>query len=138
MFFSKALSIFTLAAAASATTVSYDTGYDDGSRSLTQVSCSDGANGLMTRYGWQTQGDVAGFPYIGGAQDVASWNSPSCGNCYSATYNGKTIYILAVDHAASGLNIGLNAMQDLTHGQAISLGRVDAAVSVVDPSNCGL
>jgi hypothetical protein len=33
-------------------TVSYDTGYDDGSRSLTQVSCSDGVNGVMWKYNW--------------------------------------------------------------------------------------
>lgn len=41
----------TLGAAAStmATTVSYDTGYDQAGRSLTAVSCSDGANGLITR-----------------------------------------------------------------------------------------
>ncbi len=118
--------------------VSYDTGYDDGSRSLTVVSCSDGANGLITRYGWQTQGQVARFPYIGGVEAVAGWNSPSCGTCWSASYNGKTIYILAVDHAATGLNIALDAMNDLTNGQAVALGRVDATVAQVDVSNCGL
>lgn len=56
-------------------TVAYDTGYDDASRSMTAVSCSDGANGLITRYGWQTQGAVAGFPYIGAAAAVSGWNS---------------------------------------------------------------
>src|SRR5205809_321684 len=55
--------------------VSYDTGYDDASRSLTAVSCSDGANGLITRYGWQTQGNVANFPNIGGSSTIAGWNS---------------------------------------------------------------
>jgi hypothetical protein len=49
---SKIFSISTLLAAASATSVSYDVGYDDPSRSLTQVSCSDGINGLMWKYGW--------------------------------------------------------------------------------------
>ncbi|KAH8909154.1 SnodProt1 [Coniochaeta sp. PMI_546] len=138
MFFSKFLSIVSLAAAAMATTVSYDTGYDDGSRSLSVVACSDGPNGLETKYGWQTQSQVSRFPYIGGVEAVAGWNSPSCGTCWSATYNGKTIYILAVDHAASGLNIALDAMNDLTNGQAVFLGRVDAAVAQVDLSNCGL
>lgn len=61
-----------------------------------------------------------------------------CGTCWSATYNGKTIYILAVDHAAAGLNIALDAMNDLTNGQAVFLGRIDAAVAQVDVSNCGL
>jgi len=138
MQFSKILSIFSLAAAASATTVSYDTGYDDANRSLTQVACSDGTNGLIWKYGWNRQGDVKGFPYIGGAQAVAGWNSPSCGTCWSATYNGKTIHILAIDHAAAGLNIGLAAMNDLTNGHAVELGRIDAVVQQVDLGVCGL
>ena len=105
---------------------------------MTDVSCSDGANGLITRYGWQTQGDVARFPYIGGAAAVDGWNSPSCGTCWSASWNGKTIYILAIDRSADGLNIALDAMNDLTNGQAVALGRVDATVSQVAASNCGL
>lgn len=80
MQFSNILSIFTLAAAAQAVSVSYDTGYDDGSRSLTAVSCSDGANGLITKYGWQTQGQIRNFPYIGGVDAVGGWNSPSVRN----------------------------------------------------------
>lgn len=56
--------------------VSYDTGYDDRSRSLNVVACSDGSNGLITRYGWQTQGSIPRFPYIGGYEGVAGWNSP--------------------------------------------------------------
>lgn len=74
---SNLLTIFTAVSAVSAATVSYDTGYDNGARSLTAVSCSDGANGLITKYGWQTQKQVKKFPYIGGVQAVAGWNSPS-------------------------------------------------------------
>lgn len=65
---------------ANGTLVSYDTGYDDGSRSLSVVACSDGPNGLETRYGWQTQSQVSRFPYIGGVEAVAGWNSPSVSN----------------------------------------------------------
>lgn len=92
----------------------------------------------MTTHGWITQGNVARFPNIGGVEAVAGWNSPSCGTCWSATYNGRTVFILAVDHAGSGLNIALQAMNNLTNGQAVALGRVDAAVSQVASSNCGL
>jgi len=60
-------------------TVSYDTGYDNGSRSMTAVSCSDGPNGLITKYGWQTQGAVAKFPYIGGYVGIPGWNSDQVG-----------------------------------------------------------
>ncbi|KAF3073417.1 protein SnodProt1 precursor [Trichoderma harzianum] len=130
------LALFT--AAVSADTVSYDTGYDDGSRSLNVVSCSDGPNGLETRYHWSTQGQIPRFPYIGGVQAVAGWNSASCGTCWKLSYSGHTIYVLAVDHAAAGFNIALDAMNALTGGQAVALGRVSATASQVAVKNCGL
>lgn len=49
MKFTAILTTLTAATSTLATTVSYDTGYDNGARSLTAVSCSDGANGLITR-----------------------------------------------------------------------------------------
>lgn len=132
------LTLFTFAAAASAASVAYDTGYDDGARSMTAVSCSDGANGLITKYGWQTQGAIPRFPYIGAADAVGGWNSAQCGTCWQLTYNGKSINVLAIDHAASGFNIALDAMNALTNGQATSLGRVEAQSVQVPVSNCGL
>lgn len=112
----------------------------------------------MTRFGWKTQGEVTRFPHIGGVAAVTSWNSPSvssptpfhrylphwltpyqkCGTCWSATYKGKTVYILAVDHAAEGVNMALSAMNELTNNQAVALGRIDAVVSQVAVSFCGL
>lgn len=117
--------------------VSYDTGYDDGSRSLTALSCSDGANGLISKYGWNTQANVPSFPRIGGYQGVEGWNSAQCGTCYGITYNGKTIYVLAVDHTANGFNLAQAAMNELTNGQAAQLGRIDAQYAQVATSNCG-
>ncbi|KAI1099577.1 SnodProt1 [Jackrogersella minutella] len=137
MQFSKLIQILSLAAASSAVSVSYDTGYDDASRSLTAVSCSDGQNGLITRYGWQTQGAIPAT-YIGAADTIAGWNSPNCGTCYQLTYNGKTINLYAIDHAGSGFNIALDAMNALTNGQAVALGRVEATSTQVDPSVCGV
>ncbi|KAF2234261.1 Cerato-platanin [Viridothelium virens] len=134
--FSTILALFT--AAASAVSVSYDTGYDDGTRSMTAVSCSDGANGLITRYGYQTQSAVPSFPYIAGWQSIPGWNSPSCGQCLSVTYNGKTIYVTAVDHTDTGVNMSEEAMNDLTNGNAVQFGRVDATVTPVDFSLCKL
>ncbi|KLU85238.1 SnodProt1 [Magnaporthiopsis poae ATCC 64411] len=162
MQFSNILSIFALASAASAVSVSYDTGFDDGSRSLTAVSCSDGPNGLMSRFGWQTQGQIPRFPYIGGAPAVGGWNSPGvsvfftslsfqdiakerlrlthikkCGTCWRLSWNGRSINVLAIDRAA-GFNIALDAMNALTNGQAVNLGRVEADAQQVDASQCGL
>ncbi|EUC40978.1 hypothetical protein COCMIDRAFT_9238 [Bipolaris oryzae ATCC 44560] len=121
---------------ASAITVSYDTGYDDASRSMNVVSCSDGANGLVARF--PTQGNLPRFPLIGGYQGIAGWNSPQCGTCYGLTYNGKTIYVLAMDHTGAGFNIAQAAMNQLTNGQAAALGRIDAQYQQVAVSNCGL
>ncbi|KAL2139386.1 hypothetical protein VTI28DRAFT_5276 [Corynascus sepedonium] len=135
---SKVISIFSLAAASSAVSVSYDVGYDDSSRSLTKVACSDGDNGLITRFGWKTQGEIPKFPYIGGGYAVGGYNSPNCGSCWSVSYGGKTIHVLAIDSASRGLNIGLRAMNDLTNNRAVELGRVEANVQPVNPSACGL
>lgn len=111
-----------IAPLASAVTLSYDPGYADGSRSLSVVSCSDGSNGLMTRYGWSKQSDIPRFPYIGGSSDIAGWNSPSCGQCYKIEYTktNKSIFVLAIDHTANGMNISPAAMDDLTNNQAVS------------------
>lgn len=85
MQFSKLAQLLSFVAASSAVSVSYDTGYDDASRSLTAVSCSDGTNGLITRYGWQTQGNIP-TTYIGGADTIAGWNSPNvCLRLFSTT-----------------------------------------------------
>jgi hypothetical protein len=116
-FTTSALSLISiLAPLASAVTLSYD-----GGRSLNVVSCSDGSNGLITRYGWQKQSDIPRFPYIGGSSDIAGWNSPSCGQCYSLTYakTGKKVFILAIDHVAQGFNVAQKAMDDLTNNQAV-------------------
>jgi hypothetical protein len=60
-----------------------------------------------------------------------------CGTCYGVTYNGKTIYVLAVDHTANGFNLAKAAMDELTNGQAAALGRIDAQYAQVATSNCG-
>ncbi|KAM0437887.1 hypothetical protein ACHAPT_002252 [Fusarium lateritium] len=131
-------SLATLLTAASAVTVSYDTGYDQSSRSLTTVACSDGENGLITKYGWQTQGNIPKFPYIGGAQAIPGWNSASCGTCWKLTYKSNSINVLAIDHADAGFNLALKAMDALTNNQAVQLGRIDATATQVAISNCGI
>lgn len=119
-------------------TVSYDQGYDNAARPLTDVACSDGVNGVMWKYNWNVQGDIKNFPFIGGSAAIGGWNSPNCGTCWEASWGGKTIHVLAIDHAGSGLNIGLNAMQALTNGRAVELGRVEAQVTQVGLDKCGL
>ena len=50
----------------------------------------------------------------------------------------KTINVLAIDVAKPGFNIGLVAMNALTGGQAVHLGKVEATVKQVSASICGL
>ncbi|KAF7195901.1 Protein SnodProt1 [Pseudocercospora fuligena] len=130
--------LFTLAAAASAEAVSWDANYDDANRAMTSVSCSDGVNSLITKHGWQTQGAVPGFPNIGGAVDIAGWNSASCGQCFKVTYNGKSIHIVGIDRAGAGINMSKAAMNTLTNGNAEQFGRVDATIERVGSDQCGL
>ncbi|KAF2187481.1 Asp f 13-like protein [Zopfia rhizophila CBS 207.26] len=138
MKFSGAVSAAALgfASLSQAITVSWDAGYDDAGRSLTAVACSDGANGLITRYGWQTQGNIPTFPNIGGYQGIPGWNSNQCGTCWALTYNGRTINVLAIDHTATGFNIGKQAMNTLTNGNADQFGRVEASFAQVAASDC--
>ncbi|KAI0317865.1 Cerato-platanin [Amylostereum chailletii] len=138
MQFLATLSTLILAAASAyATTVSYDQTYDNKSGLLTTVACSDGPQGLIP-HGYNDFGDLPTFPHIGGASAIAGWGSTSCGSCWHLTYQGKTITVLAIDHTDDGFNLSLEAMNDLTDGQAEFLGRVDATATQVDRSQCGL
>ncbi|KAK0652871.1 Cerato-platanin-domain-containing protein [Cercophora newfieldiana] len=118
--------------------VTYDAGYDDANRTMEFVSCSNGRNGLMSRYGWQTQGEIPRFPYIGGTDMVEGWNSTNCGTCWSVTFEGRTVFILAIDRTRHGLNIARDAMDELTGGEAEKLGRVFAGIVRVPEHYCGL
>jgi hypothetical protein len=125
-----------------AITLSYDREYDKSDASLSNVACSDGPNGLMT-HGFTTFGSLPKFPYIGGAAAVAGWNSPNCGTCWNLTYTNPkgiktSINVLAIDHTDEGFNIAFSAMNKLTSGKAMELGRVDVGSQKIDPSMCGL
>ena len=119
--------------------VTYDTTYDDSAFSLTGVACSDGVNGLINK-GYTTLGSLPSFPYVGGAFAVAHYNSPNCGTCWKLYYaeTGKTINVLAVDVALDGFNISEEAMNKLTGGLAVELGRVEVTATQVPASVCGL
>ncbi|KAK7456498.1 hypothetical protein VKT23_010748 [Stygiomarasmius scandens] len=136
-------SVFFLSSFAAAVDLRYDTTYDNPNGGMTTIACSDGSNGLITRYGFQTFGNIPNFPHIGAAQAIAGWNSPQCGTCWTLSYtngNGQTssINILAIDHAGSGFNVAQAAMDELTGGNAVAFGRVDVTATQVDVSQCGL
>ncbi|KAJ7052609.1 immunomodulatory protein [Mycena amicta] len=142
--FSALASLALFAVAAVADSVAYDQTYDNGSNSMDIVACSNGANGLITRFGFETFSDIPNFPFIGAAGAVEGFNSVHCGECWQLTYtpaNGakKTINVVAIDHAGPGtFNIALEAMNTLTNNQAVQLGRVNVVATKVASSVCGL
>jgi len=107
--------------------------------SLNSVACSNGPNGLASRF--PTFGDIPNIPFIGGAFDVvwSVWNSPNCGGCWITTNQTTevSIQIAAIDTAAGGFNIAQEAFEQLNGGH-IGQGVVDVVVNNVAASVCGL
>ena len=92
----------------------------------------------LPEYGYTTQGQIPNFPHVGGSSAIAGWNSPNCGSCWKITYKSKSVFVLAIDHVDSGMNIAESTMNTLTNGQAAHLGRIDATVKEVGIAKCGL
>ncbi|KZV99846.1 SnodProt1 [Exidia glandulosa HHB12029] len=130
------LPISLAATTASKGTVSYDTTYDNSKLSTLNTACSDGSHGLYTK-GFKTIGALKTFPYVGGAPAITGWNSAQCGSCYKVTYKNTTVTFTAIDKANT-LNMGLNAMNKLTGGQAKKLGNANIIYQKVSSKECGL
>ena len=114
--------------------------YDNKYQSLSNVACSDGVNGLVTR-GFTTFDSLPTFPNIGGVFAVERWNSTECGSCWALTWEGTgvTIHVTAIDTVYSGFDISDAAVNTLTGGNAgPSFSEVDVDATQVDPSYCGL
>jgi hypothetical protein len=112
----------------------YDTTFDNPSGSMNGVACSNGVNGLASKF--PTFGDLPSFSNIGGAYDI-TFNSPNCGACWSLTYNvtGNTINITAIDTAGAGFNIAKGAFERLTNGDT-SKGAIDVTAEKISSSVC--
>ncbi|KAI2789249.1 Heat-stable 19 kDa antigen [Penicillium oxalicum] len=138
---SLALASFNIVTAAitpirsSSASVSYDPVYDNAGSSLNIAAC-----GSVLSRKYPTFGNLPGFPHIGGALTIAGTGSPNCGKCYELHFTGngvdKSITVLAIDTAPAGFNIGLQAMNDLTDGQAEQLGRVQVTWTEVNAAQC--
>ena len=134
---SAIISLVALFSVASAVDVRYDPQYDNSEISLSAVTCSNGANGLLTKK-YTTFGSLPSFPNIGAAQAVKGWNSPECGSCWQISYKGKSVKVTVVDRAGDGFNLSLKALDTLTDGDAEESGVVRAQAKQVDKSYCGL
>jgi hypothetical protein len=92
----------------------------------------------MLRQGFTNFSSLPNFPFIGGAAAIPGWNSTECGTCWELTFNGTSINVLAIDHAQSGFNIALTALNKLTNNNAVSVGRINAQAQQVAGTACGL
>ncbi|KAG2037825.1 Cerato-platanin [Suillus americanus] len=134
------LSVFALPAFAAQVGVTYDNFYNNPATSLSNVACSNGANGLLTK-GYTTFGSLPSFPNIGGIPNL-TWNSVLCGTCWNLKYTTPTgthesIYITAVD-AAYTFNLSLEAFNELTDDTGVAAGKVTATATQVAASFCGM
>jgi hypothetical protein len=61
---------------------------------LTLVACSNGVNGLITKFGYETISPL--YPYVA-AYSGARWNSPVCGACMELMFNSRSIFVTVID-----------------------------------------
>jgi len=116
--------------------VTFDPTYDNAAGSMNTVACSNGQNGLASRF--PTFGRVPNFAHIGGAFNVV-WNSPNCGACWILTNpaNNVAINFTAIDAAGVGFNIAESAFRQL-NGGVIGNGTLQVDARRVSPGVCGL
>jgi hypothetical protein len=64
--------------------------------STNAIACSNGLNGLQTKYGLQDISTI--FPMVTAFSD-APWNSPNCGDCYRlfSRYDDTTVDVTVID-----------------------------------------
>lgn len=107
----------------------FDQTYDNPSGSLNGTACY----GISSTY--PIFGSIPGFPYIGGAYDIAG-NFTNCGSCWRIINqaNNVWIYITAIDTAGAGFNIAEEAFKTLNNGELGNTLIVDA--QKVSPFPC--
>jgi hypothetical protein len=107
--------------------------FDNPDSNTNGVACSDGQNGLASRFPQFKYFNT--FPFVGGAVDTR-WNSTNCGKCWQLTNpkNGWWVYFTAID-ASGGFNIGQRTFAAL--GGSVAAGAMDVEAVPVDRSFCG-
>ncbi|KAG2071372.1 Cerato-platanin [Suillus decipiens] len=135
-----ALALPACAVPAGPVTVTFDPVYANPNASLNTVSCSNGANGLLTK-GYTTFGSIPSFPNVGGIPGAA-WNSLLCGSCWSLQYTTPggvqtTVFITVIDNAYT-FNVSPQKFNQLNNGTGLQPGILAAQATQVAASNCGM
>merc|ERR1719379_34847 len=108
---------------------------------LTKVACSDGANGLITRWHYSDLSPM--FPYVTAISGL-SWNSPQCGKCFKltdvASKNSISVTVIDAVPAQPGYDMHFNIAQPAFHtlfGDAgVQAGHGELTFAEVDAKEC--
>ncbi|KAK6505198.1 hypothetical protein TWF481_007116 [Arthrobotrys musiformis] len=112
MLFRFFYTLLLLVACASASVLKYDPNYSySRNLALTSFACSDGANGLITKFKGSVQNlsqlrsKLKPGVQVAAHKSVTAWNSPYCGACFSARNpaTGLSIKFIAIDVARDGV-----------------------------------
>ncbi|KAG9315825.1 Cerato-platanin-domain-containing protein [Chiua virens] len=106
--------------------------YDNPDWPLDSTACSNGDNGLDTK--WPTLGDIPGYPLVAGIPGL-TWNSPSCGTCWELSYVNDigvthTVTVTAVD-AAYTFNLAKSVFMELADASAVQAGFFEATAAQI-------
>ncbi|OSX57071.1 hypothetical protein POSPLADRAFT_1082323, partial [Postia placenta MAD-698-R-SB12] len=106
------------ARAQSTVVVTSNARYDDAAVPLASVACYGAAGSGISTEPVETFGALPAFPFIGGAALAAGWAAAACGTCWELAYARYTVAVLVIDHASAGLNISVEAFDQLHGGTA--------------------
>ncbi|KAF3911383.1 Cerato-platanin [Dactylellina cionopaga] len=129
-------------AAVAATDFKYDNNYSYSSNlALTSFACSDGPNGLITKTGARTVGELRARlqqnVWIAGSPFVSGWGSPKCGECYQARNpkNNKSFKFVVIDHATPATVVGEDAFKSIGNTGSLFEGHYTVYLSGPLPRN---
>jgi len=112
-------------AAVSASTLKWDNNYNKNSNlPLTSFACSDGANGLITKFNdpslttTKLSGKLRPGVFLAASPLIPSWNSPNCGKCYRVRSGTKWFLFVAIDVATPAIVSGQDAFSTLASPNA--------------------
>ncbi|KAH7303670.1 Cerato-platanin [Stachybotrys elegans] len=134
-----------LVSPAVAATLRHDASYNFATNlPLTSFACSDGANGLITKYRVQNVAQLRQRLrpniYIAASPSIPGWNSPQCGSCFKARnpQNNKSITFVGVDTSRNTGNVvtGGDAFRNLSPSGSLAEGHLTVYITTLPTRDC--
>ncbi|KAF3159517.1 hypothetical protein TWF106_006642 [Orbilia oligospora] len=150
MLFRFFYTLLLLVACASASVLKYDPNYSYSKNlPLTSFACSDGSNGLITRFKGtvnnlsQLRTKLKPGVQVAAHKFVTSWNSPSCGACFRARNPQTNLWFnfIAIDVARDGVETVIaspEAFSSVSKSGTTAEGVITVYITYFkdSPSNC--